>query len=333
MKNVDPRPIKSDLKSYRIHPEMEKPSRWSFLKILREYSTLKEFYPDINPYAEAYKFRDNTYCIFTEGLEKICGDMWHYLIIGPEKAMLIDTGFGVGNLKALCDKLSGGKELIVVNTHNHIDHCSGNFWFDKVWIHELDYPGLMAQMRPGLVIKACCDENGMPRDTYFDVNDLAPFRKYEVETFRDGHIFDLGDGYQIEAVHLGGHSLGQSAFFDHQTGCIFIGDTTSAMGISKDDPNYYYSTINCLRDNLKKLQPRFEKISGVFPGHGTIDLHWYALQYILDAAERIIAHPERWDTRVVVKRNGVEVERLAKMIYQQGSDLKYTMNGVIKEVD
>lgn len=49
--------IKSDLKSHRIRWEEERPIRWPYMKILREYSTLKEFYPDINPYVEAYKMR------------------------------------------------------------------------------------------------------------------------------------------------------------------------------------------------------------------------------------------------------------------------------------
>ena len=37
--------IKSDLKSHRILWEEERPIRWPYMKILREYSTLKEFYP------------------------------------------------------------------------------------------------------------------------------------------------------------------------------------------------------------------------------------------------------------------------------------------------
>ena len=38
--------------------------------------------------------------------------------------------------------------------------------------------------------------------------------------------------------------------------------------------------------------PRLEEVSGVFPGHGTIDLHPKTLKYILDTANRVIYHPE-----------------------------------------
>ena len=84
MKNKACRPIKSDLKSHRIVPETEKSSRWNFFKILREYSTLREFYPDIDPYAEVYRFRENMYAIFSEGLSSGTADTWNFLVIGPE---------------------------------------------------------------------------------------------------------------------------------------------------------------------------------------------------------------------------------------------------------
>ena len=91
----DPRPINTNIKTKLINPEKEKPSRWSFLKILREHSDLRLFYPEINPNAEVYKMRDNLYCIYYDGIH--CGEMWCYLIDGPQKAMLIDTAFGLGD--------------------------------------------------------------------------------------------------------------------------------------------------------------------------------------------------------------------------------------------
>jgi len=45
-----------------------------------------------------------------------------YLLEGSERALLVDTGFGMGNLKGLCEELSGGKPIVVVNTHSHGDH-------------------------------------------------------------------------------------------------------------------------------------------------------------------------------------------------------------------
>ena len=132
-----PRPIHSDLKSHRIVWETEHPVRWSFMKILREYSTLKQFYPEINPYTEVYKVRDNMYALYNDSFDG-AGDVWMYLIDGPEKALIVDTSFGVGDLKGLIRHLVGDKEIIVCNTHSHYDHCYGNAQFDKVYCHEYE---------------------------------------------------------------------------------------------------------------------------------------------------------------------------------------------------
>ncbi len=50
----------------------------------------------------------------------------------PEKALLIDTAFGLGDIKGLADYLSGGKELVVVNTRPHPDHGFGNHGKGKI---------------------------------------------------------------------------------------------------------------------------------------------------------------------------------------------------------
>ena len=59
--------------------------------------------------------------------------MW--LIIGPHKAMLIDTAYGLGDMKGLVDEITGGMPLIVANTHVGPDHVLGNCSFDKVYCH------------------------------------------------------------------------------------------------------------------------------------------------------------------------------------------------------
>ncbi|MCF0111947.1 MAG: MBL fold metallo-hydrolase [Erysipelotrichaceae bacterium] len=325
MLDLTPRPIKSEMKSRPMKPEGEKPSRWSFMKILREHSDLKQFYPEINPYAEVYPFRENTYAILVEG--NGFADTWNYLIVGPEKALLIDTNYGVGNLKALCEHLSGGKEVLCADTHYHIDHIGGNLWWDRVYIHKYDVEKLKEQITPDFIKNATLDENGQPKYTWYDVNDLPPFHEYDIVGFEDGYKFDLGKGYTVEVVHLPGHTAGQCGFLDNQTGCFFIGDVTSAFGPTANPEYGYYCTVNSLRDALVRFQPRFSEVSGVFPGHGTIDLHAVTLQYILDICNSIIAHPDWYEA----KKDFFGTPVYAKNIFQMGSDMKYTDDAVIKE--
>ena len=59
--------------------------------------------------------------------------MW--LLRGTERALLVDTGFGVSDLAALATEIMGASlPLIVANTHGHHDHAGGNWQFPRVYI-------------------------------------------------------------------------------------------------------------------------------------------------------------------------------------------------------
>jgi glyoxylase-like metal-dependent hydrolase (beta-lactamase superfamily II) len=60
-----------------------------------------------------------------------------YLVSGDERALLIDTGWGVGDLPGLVASLTS-RPLLVVNTHGHPDHTFGNGQFERVYIHPAD---------------------------------------------------------------------------------------------------------------------------------------------------------------------------------------------------
>lgn len=327
--DLKPRPIKNDIPVINHNPEKEKPSRWSFMKVLREYSTLKQYYPEINAYAEVYKWKENLYCIFLPSVLSGVGDMWVYLIEGPEKALLIDTGLGLGDLKGLCEYLVPGKEIICANTHNHLDHIGGNCQFDKVYINEYDAEELEDCNNAEFMRNKLLDENGNPRDCEYDTSKIVEYKHYEVIAIPDGYIFDLGNGYEVELIHLSGHTAGQSAFYDKQSKDLFIGDTTSAWGGTDNERYPQYCTVNSFRDRVKSLLERYgDEISGVYPGHGALDLHPVILKYELDTCNQIIKHPD-WSSNTVLFA-GVR-ELLAQNVYQFGSDFKYSMDAVIKE--
>ena len=52
-----------------------------------------------------------------------------YLVEGTEKAVLIDTGSGIGSLKACVEQLTD-KPVVVLVTHGHVDHAMGAAEFD-----------------------------------------------------------------------------------------------------------------------------------------------------------------------------------------------------------
>lgn len=60
-----------------------------------------------------------------------------YLILGEEKAALIDTGLGVSNIKNVVDNLTK-LPITVLTTHVHWDHIGGHKHFDSFAVHEAE---------------------------------------------------------------------------------------------------------------------------------------------------------------------------------------------------
>ena len=325
------RPIHSDLKSKKIYYEPERPARWPFMKFLREHSNLKEFYPDITPYHEAYKVRDNTWAIYTDSFDG-AGDPWMYLINGPKKALLIDNGFGVGDLKGLCKYLTKKEEILCANTHFHYDHAYGNTQFDFVYCHEDEVYNIKSIQNPH-IWDYLYDENGKGIYTEFDPHDIVPFKMYDIVPLKSYETIDLGDGYLVECIPLRGHSVGQGGYLDHRTGCLFTGDTGGAGRVVNGDPNPRNCTIERLRDDFRVIVSRIDEVSGVFPGHGPLDQTPIILEYTLEACERICEDPSRYDKKMVrVGPDGKEKIMFAKYIHQ-GTTMKYTLDTVYMNED
>lgn len=319
-------PILSETKGERVY--MSEPideTCWAYMKLLREQSKTKKIYP-VDPYAEVYQFRDNMYGILTESLDGM-GDSWMYLTVGPEKAFLVDTSFGLGNLKGLVEELSGGKEVIVADTHFHYDHAYGNAQFDRVYCHEYEYPTIASQDEH---IWDYLFEEGTGRGIWadFDRNDLIKFKPYEVIGVPDGYKWDLGGGYEIELVHLGGHSAGHAGFLDKQNKVFFAGDDIISMRVSVGGPRPGVpygenATISVMCANLKRLAARLDEFDHVFPGHFVTDLESTTVPAMVAACEEILADPEGNCTYKKETRRGMQffkyVEGLGTIAYSMNS--------------
>ncbi len=325
-------PIKSELKSKRIKGGASQNFiSKSFMKEVRENNKTRKIY-DVNPYVEVYQYRENVYALFADNCDG-AGDMWMFLIIGPEKAMLIDTGYGLGDTKALVDEITGGKPIIVINTHGHCDHAYGNCRFDKVFCHEYEEHLIKAQ--DSHIWDYLFDENGNNIWLEFDKNDLPVFKEYELEAVKDGHIFNLGEDYDVELVWLGGHAAGNSGILDKQSRIFFPGDDicsdVSGLGRGAAPGTLYreYMTITTVRNQFAKLVERLDEFDYIFPSHFMINIENSLLPNMLDACNEIIANPSNYDykLRSIHPKGGHTVERLYKFVKGFGS-IAYTPEGV-----
>jgi hypothetical protein len=61
-----------------------------------------------------------------------------YLITGADRALLFDTGNGMGDIKAIVEQLTD-KPITVLNSHTHFDHIGGNYQFDDILSVSTDF--------------------------------------------------------------------------------------------------------------------------------------------------------------------------------------------------
>lgn len=248
------------------------------------------------PYAEVFHFRDNVHSIFVPCTHNK-GDVWLHLVEGPEKALLIDTGFGVGDLKALCTELVGDKEIIVVNSHCHGDHSLGNSQFGKVYIHKYDAPMLIDQQREDFF-----DEfNHVGEDVwkhYYKDEDIIPFSKYEVIPCEDETIFNLGGDYDVVLYHVPGHTPGGAVFLDKKARILYSGDaimylTNGISGPVKDNyKNTEFSTVAAYKVGLEKLSQHLDEFDVVWPGHASLEVPKQIVCDMLICCNEIIDDPD-----------------------------------------
>lgn len=327
------RPINSPLAVKRtVWREPESPIRSAYAKLLRERCDNKRVYPEINPYVEVYTFRENLYCIYTLSLDGM-GDSWIFVINGPEKALVIDTSFGLGDLKSLVEHLIGAdKEYYVANTHCHFDHAYGNFQFDKVYCHEFEKPMIEERMNPH-IWDYLFDENGKGNWADFPREDLVKFREYEVIGVPDGYIFDLGGGHEVELVFLPGHSPGHCGFLDKKNRIFFPGDDccVGAVGAGGGPrpgvPHGEYCTIEALANELRKIVARMDEFDDLFPSHGPLETGPIMLVSLLEACDEVLSDPNCYDTVQERERFGVIHRSYAKKIFESGY-LTYGSKGV-----
>jgi len=304
---------------------------WAMLKQMREHNDNKRIY-DVNPYVEVFKFRENFYGLFTLNLDG-AGDVWMYLIDGPQKAMLIDTAYGLGDLDGLVKAIIGEKEYIVVNTHTGPDHVLGNFRFEKVYCHEYEKYSILKKCS-----KDCFDylfdTDGNCKYVQFCKEDLPEYKEFELIGVEDSHIFDLGNGYEVELLWTAGHAAGHAMYLDKKNRILITGDdlipATNGVGNGPryGDPFGKYSTIEAYYHQMKKVAERLQEYDYLFGGHYGVEIESNVIIDIVNTAKKILENPNGYDyCKTRIGFNGKENTIFCKE-EPNFSCISYKMEGV-----
>ena len=208
-----------------------------------------------------------------------------YLLIGKEKALLIDAGYGYEDIHPLIRQITELPVMLAV-THGDPDHALGAMHFEDVWIHPLDYGKLLMNDTPK--IKGTMLEH--PYHKMPETKELIDKEAYlstsigraKPHFLKHGEVLDLGGKY-VEIFHTPGHSYGHVMFWEQEKGRLFSGDQLTGKHniwhfLGSDEQAPFTLTYA----SLKKLAQKGEQIKEVYPAHGKYPL---SLQCLIDILE------------------------------------------------
>jgi hydroxyacylglutathione hydrolase len=194
---------------------------------------------------------------------KISDDSWRiedtvvraFLFAGTERAMLVDTGFGTGNIKEVVEGLTQ-KPVMLVNTHGDGDHTGCNALFEKAWMHPAE-------------------------NAYYFEN--APANAV-VSPLWDGDIIDLGIR-KFEVILIPGHTPGSIALLDRKNRLLIAGDSVS------ETPIFMFGkmrNIHAFISSMEKLQKLRSSFDIIYPSHGPMPLSPDKIEKLIAGAASIL---------------------------------------------
>ena len=237
------------------------------------------------PWFEAYRLAPDLFVIH---------EPRHYesttltLIVGTEKALLVDTGCGIGDLRPFIERLTT-KPILVVNTHTHLDHLGANHQFGDLAMFDHPTTRLIAG-------------NGVPAATYrfellldglvegpwpsgFDPA-TAVLRPFTVTRWlKDGEFIDIG-GSQLEVLFTPGEAVDNICLLDRSRRILLSSDIVLLGGVWSHLPG---GDVGDLAASYRRLMQNYGDFDRIMPSHGQPWLEKELLPDMLAGADAVLS--------------------------------------------
>jgi glyoxylase-like metal-dependent hydrolase (beta-lactamase superfamily II) len=222
--------------------------------------------------------------VVAEGISTV-EEINSYLVEDSEWAALIDTGLGIGDVRAEAEKLTT-KPIVVINTHAHWDHVGGDHLFDAVAIHSAEADDLAHVACPAWVRERLAQPGTFSRSLppSFDPSAYEVRPVQATQLLEHGSFIDLG-GRQLQVLQTPGHSPGSICLLDEEHRFLFTGDTIYSGPLYA---HLDHSDLGAYRASAQMLAILAYELDLLFPAHGPTPLDGLILREIANGFDRVL---------------------------------------------
>lgn len=204
---------------------------------------------------EIYKINKDTFALLEPHHDE---EVFSYLLLGSNKAALLDTGMGVSNILTEVKNITS-LPVIVLNTHTHFDHTGDNFRFKEIACFDDSFE--LKNLNEGHSNQFC--KGFMKPESYRNLPQGFIPTEYKIKpskvTKKLKHMDQLDLGNRILTIHhTPGHSPGSICIEDSRYKILFTGDTyyrgTIFLHLPGSDYQEFVKTVEYLHTLIDKIE-------------------------------------------------------------------------------
>lgn len=177
-----------------------------------------------------------------------------FLFCGADKALLVDSGYGTGNIREVVNAMTK-LPVLLVNTHADKDHIGCNALYEKAFIHPAEY------------------------DRYHHIAGTG----FPVSPLWEGDVIDIG-GRCFEILLIPGHTPGSIALLDARNRILISGDSVQSGTVFLFGPG---RNIAAYINSMEKLCGMRNRFDTVYPSHGPFPVGAEILGGLISGSKRL----------------------------------------------